>query len=336
MANRAEGNTLVFFEPYGIVGKMRKIGYIAPTEILQPNAIKERTGKREGQPRRRVKGRAKAQESLVEGAGHAFSREDGYLTKSRDTTTVVLLPVDPHLIHAYWVMSSDNLENAKLLLGKDQQRAEAILRFYDITYIVFNGSNAHNSFDVPIDLRAENWYVPLWSPEKSYCADLGLRTEDGRFFPLARSNVVGTPRACPSSRKEERYMLVEEDYKRIEQISPAAAEGLTACRQAIVTRGIEKRRVSTQRPEGGQASERDTIDGAGRSSLRRIEYYPLDKEALAEYGRLLFVTEPSPTRPFRSPLEGEPFVDLTEMSERGFVSGFSSALFHPLTGKIGG
>ena len=316
--------------------KMHKIGYIVATEILLPNAIRERTGKREGQPRRRVKGRAKAQESLVEGSGHVFSGGDGYLTKSPDTTKVVLLSVDPHVTHAYWVMSSDNLKNAKLLLGKDYERAEAILRFYDITYIIFNGSNAHNSFDVPIDLRAENWYVPLWSPEKSYCADLGLRTEDGRFFPLARSNVAGTPRACPSSRKEERYMLVEEDYKRIEQISPAAAEGLTACRQAIATRGIEKRVVTAQRPEGGQISERDTIDGAGRSSLRRIEYYPLDNEALAEYGRLLSVMETCPTTPFRSPPGGEPSVDLTEMSERGFTSGFSSTLFHPLTGKIGG
>jgi hypothetical protein len=256
-----------------------------------------------------VKGKAKAQKRLAEGAAHGFLGGDGDLTKSHDTTRIVLLPVDPRVIHAYWVMSSDSLENAKLLLGKDYERAEAILRFYDITYIVFNGSNAHSSFDVPVDLRTGTRYVRLWTPEKSYCADLGLRTEDGRFFPLARSNVAETPRACPSSRKEARYMLVEGNYKHIEQIS------LTAYRQATATRGTEKRRVSTQHPEGGQANWKETLDGTGKSSLRRIEYYPVD---------------------IRSPLEGEPSVDLTEISERGFVNGFSSMLFHPLTGKTGG
>lgn len=293
---------------------MCKIGCTAPTEILQPNTIKERAGKREEQPRRGVKGRAKAQKRLAEGAAHGFLG-DGDLTKSRDTTRIVLLAVDPQVIHAYWVMSSDNLKNAKLLLGKDHERAEAILRFYDITYIVFNGSNAHSSFDVPVDLRTGSRYVRLWTPEKSYCADLGLRTEDGRFFPLARSNVAETPRACPSSRKEPRYMLVDGNYKHSEQISPAAAEGMTAYRQAIATREIEKRRVSTQHLEGGEANEKQTIDGTGLPSLRRIEYYPVD---------------------IRSPLEGEPSVDLTEISERGFISGFSSVLFHPLAGKIGG
>ncbi len=37
----------------------------------------------------------------------------------------------------------------------------------------------------------------LWTPEKIYYADLGLRGENGSFVALARSNTVRTPPAIP-------------------------------------------------------------------------------------------------------------------------------------------
>jgi hypothetical protein len=205
---------------------------------------------------------------------------------SPDRTRVVLLPVDPYVIHAYWVISPDNLAKAELLLGKDYN--QATLRFYDIACSVFDGSKAQGFFDVPIDLHAQNWYLRLWSPGKAYCADLGLRTEDHRFFPLARSNVAETPRACPSTRAKACYLLVEGDYKHVEQIS---AGGL----------------------------ERD----------------PMESEALAEDRQLHSEKLISFIRSLKISLVADPCVDLTELSEQGFVRGISSTLSHPSTGKTG-
>jgi hypothetical protein len=133
-----------------------------------------------------------------------FSLPEGY-----GETRLLLLTVNPFLIHSSWEVVEADLKRCRLLAGQGQSRP--VLRIYDVTYIYFDGTNAHSFFEVDVDLRTRNWYVPLWSPEKSYVAELGLKGSDDRFHPLARSNVTHTPRAWPSIRSEERYIRVKED-----------------------------------------------------------------------------------------------------------------------------
>jgi len=129
---------------------------------------------------------------------------------SCDETRVVLLPVDPYLAHIYWKIASDQLEKAKEGLGSDYGRSRAALRFYDVTNVVFDGTNACSFFDVYVDLQSKKWYVNLQSPERSYFVELGLKAEDGFLFPFARSDIVETPCDRPAARGDERYMIVAE------------------------------------------------------------------------------------------------------------------------------
>ncbi len=124
---------------------------------------------------------------------------------------VVLLPVEPYLIHAYWDVTSNDIEKAKQRLGDDYGQSQAILRFYDVTNIIYDGTNAHGFFDVDIDLQAKDWYVNLWSPDKSYFVDLGFKTGDDFCLSLARSSVAKIPCASPAPKTDEHYMLVAED-----------------------------------------------------------------------------------------------------------------------------
>lgn len=142
---------------------------------------------------------------------------------SPDETRVVLLPVDPYLVHVYWELASRDLEEAQKRLselGRHGQQPQAVLKFYDVTRLIFDGTNAHASFEVNIELGAGNWYVHLWSPEKSYCVDLGFRTGEGGFLPIARSNVAETPRAWPSVRTEQTFTL-EGACQRVESVRSA-------------------------------------------------------------------------------------------------------------------
>jgi hypothetical protein len=52
-------------------------------------------------------------------------------------------------------------------------------------------------FDIEIEFEAGSWYVHLWSPEKVYQAELGVRSDDGTFAVLAQSNKIETPPAWP-------------------------------------------------------------------------------------------------------------------------------------------
>lgn len=116
--------------------------------------------------------------------------------------------VDPSHLFAYWEVTPESLREAQNALGTEMKGARAVLRFYDISLIRFDGTNAHHTFDIDIGLEARNWYVHLWTAEKSYCADLGFVARTGRFHAITRSNIVHTPRAGVSARDEERWMRV--------------------------------------------------------------------------------------------------------------------------------
>src|SRR5208283_277072 len=107
---------------------------------------------------------------------YTLKLEEGELPASYGKTRVVMLVVDPNLVHAYWEVAADKLQEVK---SQMEDSSQAVLRFYE----------ASTCFDVDVDLGSGNWYVPLWSAGKSYYADLGFRDLDGSFVQLARSNV---------------------------------------------------------------------------------------------------------------------------------------------------
>ena len=123
-------------------------------------------------------------------------------------TELVLMVVDPYHLFANWEVTPESLRQAQDALGAEVDGARAVIRMYDISLIHFDGTNAHHTFDIDIGLEAPGWYVPVWTAEKSYCADLGFVARTGRFHAIARSNVIHTPRAGASDRTDERWMRV--------------------------------------------------------------------------------------------------------------------------------
>jgi hypothetical protein len=123
---------------------------------------------------------------------------------------VTLMAVDPYLVHVYWDFDPTKLP---------PETTAAVLRFYD----------AASQFDVGVDLRTRNWYVPIWSPSKTYYADLGAVTAAGEFIPLVRSNTIQTSRAWPVVEVEHRLVPgATMDAGEKETVSAASAAGGTA------------------------------------------------------------------------------------------------------------
>lgn len=97
-------------------------------------------------------------------------------------------------------------------LGAERPSAHWIVRFYDVTHIDFDGTNAHGSFDQPIDLAVGNWYVTLWSSGKTYCADIGALAPSGRFEPACRSNFAYTQPGDASPHYQPEWLHVEGNF----------------------------------------------------------------------------------------------------------------------------
>lgn len=118
------------------------------------------------------------------------------LPETYNKDKLVCLPVNPHLIHIYWDFSAETLE--KLKEAKDIK-----LRVYDVTYIIFNGKNAHRTFEVGIDpTKIKNYYFNVPNARANYIAEIGYKGSS-EFIPVLRSNLVETPPNGPGNLEEE-------------------------------------------------------------------------------------------------------------------------------------
>lgn len=177
-------------------------------------------------------------EDVVHGAAYPTyiaQPETGYeLPQGYGTTRVVLMVRDPFWVHAYWEIAQDVSETVTAALGPDGWHVgRRTLRVHDVTGVDFDGTNAHRTLDIDIGSGANNWYVNVERPNRSYCAELGLVGPDGRFVLLSRSNVVRTPRAGPSEVIDEEWMSISA----IERYYPHP--GRTPSSPEMVSRGLE-------------------------------------------------------------------------------------------------
>ncbi len=131
------------------------------------------------------------------------------LPSSYNRTQLTLIARDPFWIHAYWEIAEDSFDQVKRKIGQGCDQARLTLRMYDVTLIDFHDNNANHWFDIDVGY-SKSWYVNLWSDSVSYCADIGMKTPDGRFFAIARSNFVTTPRVQMSSRNDMIWMEVND------------------------------------------------------------------------------------------------------------------------------
>ncbi|MCK9432229.1 MAG: DUF4912 domain-containing protein [Candidatus Omnitrophica bacterium] len=137
------------------------------------------------------------------------------LPSSYNLDRMVLQVRDPRWLHTYWEVKEETFQGFKSRLGDDFFRAKRVLRVYDVTNIIFNGSNANRFFDIQINDFANSWYVDTAGPGRAWCVDLGLMLPDGRFITILRSNVVQTPLDSPSWITDEEWMVPDEIFARL-------------------------------------------------------------------------------------------------------------------------
>ncbi len=125
---------------------------------------------------------------------------------------ITLLPRDPWWLHTYWDISQEKIDE---VVGKipPEERYDLrwVLRVYDLTA----SRKFDKFFDVSIDVSVNNWYVNVDAPEREWCVEIGLLTRTGKFFPVARSNVVKTPYFGISDVIDEEWALPDEEYFKV-------------------------------------------------------------------------------------------------------------------------
>ncbi len=133
---------------------------------------------------------------------------------------VVLMVRDPWWIFSYWELQPGFVEEKRHIIPPDKrQDASFVMRVYDISYIDFNGTNAHYFFDITIPYGAEKWYINVNAPGRTWIAEMGWVSRDGSFYPIIRSNAVSTPLDGPSWITDEEWAVPEELFSKLYGLS---------------------------------------------------------------------------------------------------------------------
>ncbi|MEN3042369.1 MAG: DUF4912 domain-containing protein [Fervidobacterium sp.] len=129
-------------------------------------------------------------------------REDTSLPDTYLKDKLVAMPVNPHWIHFYWDFSEEN----KAFL-KSGEVAKVVLRVYDVTYIEFDGTNAHRTFEISLDpINIKNYYLNVPVPGAHYLGEIGYYNIKGSYKAILRSNLCKVPVNSPSQSTRERWM----------------------------------------------------------------------------------------------------------------------------------
>jgi hypothetical protein len=131
--------------------------------------------------------------------------KDCDLPQTYNDTKIVILPIDPTWIYAYWEISTHVIEEFPNKYGEPFNALSLLLRVYDISYINFNGFNANKYFDVKVYHNTLSWYMNLGEYNRSWCVDLGYFLKDEKFITIARSNTLVSLRYGVSDTTEEQW-----------------------------------------------------------------------------------------------------------------------------------
>jgi hypothetical protein len=145
------------------------------------------------------------------------------LSASYGDTKIVLLPRDPWWCFAYWEIGEQTKQELRSIYGEN---VKYVIRVYDVTNVVnFNGKNANKYFDIEINPAANNWYINVGEPNRSWCVDLGLITSDGKFIVITRSNIVTMPRYGVSPLTDEQWAVLQREFERLLELSGVSMIG---------------------------------------------------------------------------------------------------------------
>jgi glycosyltransferase involved in cell wall biosynthesis len=110
---------------------------------------------------------------------------------------------------AQWRIHQSWVEETARSRGNDWNNCALVLRLYDVSYILFNGMNAHSMIDIVMPSICGHMFFRVPRPGTCQLGEVGFRLRNGEFIPAARSQSVQFPRDTPAPFPSHAGLLVE-------------------------------------------------------------------------------------------------------------------------------
>ena len=106
---------------------------------------------------------------------------------------VGLAMVSPYRGFAHWRLLTDWIDRTAGRCGDGWNHSRVVLRLYDVSYIEFNGLNAHCVQVHTLDSICGQMFFHMGASGTRQLAEVGFLLQSGEFIPAARSQVVAFP-----------------------------------------------------------------------------------------------------------------------------------------------
>lgn len=132
---------------------------------------------------------------------------------------IVLLVRDAYWIQAWWELTRHSIDRAKAAMAEQWHTAKPVLRLVQVEASGSNSSAERVVRDIEIHGGVKTWYVDIQDSPRSYRIDIGYLASNGKFFKLARSNSVTTPRPNHGDMIEEDWSDIADNCEKIYALS---------------------------------------------------------------------------------------------------------------------
>ena len=141
--------------------------------------------------------------------GHSTLRVEAAIPTDKDLSArtrqagivkdrIHLTAPDAYWLHVYWELSLQSVQRAEAALNQDWHGAKPIIRLCDVSSTDTTSTSEAIVKDIVVHGGCSHWYIDVPQPPRTYRADIGYLTRQNRFFALARSNVLTSPKAGAS------------------------------------------------------------------------------------------------------------------------------------------
>jgi hypothetical protein len=132
---------------------------------------------------------------------------------------VVLLVRDAYWLQAWWELTPQSMDRAKAAMAEQWHTAEPVIRLVQVDTGGTTSSAEQVIRDISIHGGVKTWYIDVKESPKGYRVDIGFLATSGKFFSLARSNSVTTPRPGRSSMVKEDWTDIADNCEQIYALS---------------------------------------------------------------------------------------------------------------------
>jgi hypothetical protein len=152
--------------------------------------------------------------------------KNGKAHKEKDR--IVLMVRDPYWLHCTWEVMRSTVIRAQSAMSEHWHTAKPILRLLEVDAGATTSTAEKNVREIEVHGGVQNWYIEIQNPPKSHRVELGYKASNGKWFSIARSNMVTSPAPGSSDFIDENWNAIARDYEKVYALSGGYNEERTS------------------------------------------------------------------------------------------------------------